>query len=209
MVHRIPIWLLPACAALVVATPLLSASPVAGTAHASACQKFGSHTATKLNQHQARGAIRCLLNHRRQAHGLPRLRPDKRLSTAAAEHTRYMTSHACFEHRCPGELSPLSRLESVHYIVAGLVQWSYGENIAWGSRSLGTPEAIVKAWMHSRDHRRNILDANYEQVGVGFAPGFPDNKHGRGGTYTTDFGMRQDYPPDAPRRSTAIPRPNL
>jgi uncharacterized protein YkwD len=191
MVLRIPNWLLPACAAVVVATVLVSASPVAGTADAGACQKFGSQTATKLSQHQARAAIRCLLNHRRQAHGLPRLRPDKRLSTAAAKHTRYMTSHACFEHQCPGEPSPLARLERVHYIVGGLLQWSYGENIAWGSRGLGTPKAIVKAWMQSPDHRRNILDGTYEQFGVGFDRGFPANPDGRGGTYTADLGMRQ------------------
>jgi uncharacterized protein YkwD len=191
MALRLPYRALAACAALIAAVALALAGPVTGTAHAGACQKFGSDGATKLSQRQARRAIHCLLNRRRQAHGLTHLRSDRRLSTAAAEHTRYMTSHACFEHQCPGEPSPLARLESVHYIVAGLLQWSYGENIAWGSGGLGTPRAIVKAWMHSREHRRNILDRTFEQVGVGFDRGFPGNPDGRGGTYTTDFGMRR------------------
>jgi uncharacterized protein YkwD len=167
------------------------ASPAAGTAHAATCQKLGARTAAKLSHPQARRAIRCLVNKRREAHGLHRLKSDRRLNAAAGAHTRFMNRHGCFSHQCPGELSPLARLKRVGYLVPGLLEWAYGENIAWGSRRLGKPRAIVRAWMHSPEHRRNILDPAFQEIGVGFGKGYPGHPDGPGGTYTTDFGMRR------------------
>jgi uncharacterized protein YkwD len=40
-----------------------------------------------------------------------------------------------------------------------------GENIAYGYAS---PEAVVDAWMHSEGHRANILNSNYNKIGVGY-----------------------------------------
>jgi uncharacterized protein YkwD len=40
----------------------------------------------------------------------------------------------------------------------------YGENVAKGYQS---PEATVRAWMHSPGHRRNILNSRYTTIGVG------------------------------------------
>jgi uncharacterized protein YkwD len=40
----------------------------------------------------------------------------------------------------------------------------YGENVAKGYSS---PEATVRAWMHSPGHRRNILSSRYTTIGVG------------------------------------------
>jgi uncharacterized protein YkwD len=42
----------------------------------------------------------------------------------------------------------------------------YGENVCYGYQ---TPEAAVSAWMNSRGHRKNILNGNYTQIGVGLA----------------------------------------
>ncbi len=39
-----------------------------------------------------------------------------------------------------------------------------GENIAFGQR---TPEEVVRDWMNSEGHRRNILDPNFTQMSVG------------------------------------------
>lgn len=40
-----------------------------------------------------------------------------------------------------------------------------GENLAYGYR---TPEAVVKAWMESEGHRRNILDPDFIYIGIGY-----------------------------------------
>jgi len=43
-----------------------------------------------------------------------------------------------------------------------------GENIAKGQK---TPRAVVRAWMHSKGHRANILSPRYTDLGVGFHRG--------------------------------------
>lgn len=40
-----------------------------------------------------------------------------------------------------------------------------GENLAGGQRS---PEEVVEAWMNSPGHRANIMNPNFEELGVGY-----------------------------------------
>jgi uncharacterized protein YkwD len=40
----------------------------------------------------------------------------------------------------------------------------HGENVAYGQR---TPQEVMRAWMTSPGHRRNILNSRYTQIGVG------------------------------------------
>ena len=91
-----------------------------------------------------------------------------------------MASKGCFSHECRGERGLLGRLQVVKYIVGGLRRWAYGENIAYGEGSRGTPKQIVDAWMHSSGHRANILSGTFRDIGVGYArPRRPGLLHGR------------------------------
>ena len=58
---------------------------------------------------------------------------------------------------------------------------------------LATPRATVRAWMHSPDHRANLLDRRFADVGIGVAEGAPIalGAGELGGTYVTDFGRRR------------------
>ena len=47
----------------------------------------------------------------------------------------------------------------------GISYRTAGENIAYGQRS---PEEVVEAWMNSEGHRANILNANFNKIGVGY-----------------------------------------
>jgi len=167
------------------------AGPLTATARGSACNHFGKTAAQKLSHAQAERSIGCLVNRARHRHGLEHLESNGRLRRAAQKHTSYMKRHHCFSHNCRGEPSFVARLQRVHYIVNGLTRWRVGENIAWGAGSSGTPQAIVRGWMHSPPHRANILSPAFRHVGVGFAQGCPGDKRSDGGTYTTDFGMRE------------------
>jgi uncharacterized protein YkwD len=69
-------------------------------------------------------------------------------------------------------------------------RWAIGENIAWGQGSAGNPAEIVKSWMNSPPHRRNILSRKFRQIGIGVAPGAPV-AGSSGTTYATDFGVRR------------------
>ena len=46
-----------------------------------------------------------------------------------------------------------------------------GENIAWGSGSKGWPKNIMKNWMESSGHKRNILNREFRQIGIGTRTG--------------------------------------
>jgi uncharacterized protein YkwD len=72
------------------------------------------------------------------------------------------------------------------------VRWTVGENLAWGTGTLASPRATVDAWMHSADHRENLLDRGFADVGIGIAAGAPEElvADESGGTYVTDFGRR-------------------
>ena len=50
----------------------------------------------------------------------------------------------------------------------GISYKSAAENIAKGQK---TPAAVVNAWMNSSGHRKNILNAGFTHIGVGYADG--------------------------------------
>jgi uncharacterized protein YkwD len=191
MVFRIRKIVFVGSLALLLAAVLLLAGPLSGAASASPCKRWGSDMPRNLSHRHARMAVRCLVNRKRENHGLHRLGRSGRLKKAAQRHTRYMDDHRCFAHECSGEPSVLSRLKRVDYIVGGLRRWLYGENIAYGGSELGTPKAIVRAWMHSPEHRHNILNPDLREIGIGFVRGIPPKPSASGATFTTDFGMRK------------------
>ncbi len=129
-------------------------------------------------------ATLCLLNQIRRSKGLRGFRENNRLSLASRRHSNAMADHNFFAH---GNF--VGRIRSANYL-RGARSWRLGENIAWGSGVLGSPEEIVDAWMHSPGHRANILSRGFREIGVGIAYGTPSGSYGDGGTYVTDFGTR-------------------
>jgi uncharacterized protein YkwD len=170
-------------AAIVVA--LLLAPGVTAQASANPCKRWGDVRPSNITAKGARAATTCLINKERNQHGRGDLNRNSRLNEAARNHSSHMESKGCFSHQCSGERSLLSRLKAVRYITDGLSRWAYGENIAYGDDTRGTPRAMVNAWMNSSEHRANMLSGTFRDVGVGFA------RDGRRGYYTADFGMRQ------------------
>jgi uncharacterized protein YkwD len=167
----------------------LSGGPVS-SASADACHRFGPAQPTTISRGDAERAVVCLINRKRRAHGLGSVSSSSRLAEAAGRHSAYMENHHCFSHQCSGEPSLASRLSAVDYLTGVLTRWLYGENIAWGESSRGTPRSIVQGWMHSSDHRAIILTRGYRDIGVGVVWGTPQREHAKGGIYTADFGYR-------------------
>jgi uncharacterized protein YkwD len=134
-------------------------------------------------------ATLCLINQQRTAAGIPALRSNTALNTAASQHSLDMVASNYFDHTSPSGSTMLSRLTAVGYIKPN-TGWSIGENIAAGTGSFATPSAIVTAWMNSPGHRANILNASFKDTGLGVAAGVPKVVGtGAGGTYTEDFGV--------------------
>ncbi len=171
--------LLSAAAALLV----LPAAP----ARADSPCKGANDQVTARSMGQARAAVRCLLNQERAERGVRRLHGSELLRAAATRHSNDMVARTYFDHDGPAGGTLVTRVTRTGYINPRMA-WTVGENIGWGSGSLGTPKAMVEAWMASPGHRANLLNPAFEDVGVGIALGSP--RGGAGVTYTTDFGAR-------------------
>ncbi|MFC7787119.1 SafA/ExsA family spore coat assembly protein [Rossellomorea sp. GCM10028870] len=114
-----------------------------------------------------------LTNQERQKNGLSVLQLDWQLSRVDRYKSRNMRDIGYFSHRSPTYGSPFDMMKSfnVSYIKAA-------ENIAAGQTS---PRQVVREWMESPPHRKNILTGSYTHIGVGYAEG------GTYGTYWTQM----------------------
>jgi uncharacterized protein YkwD len=146
-------------------------------------------------------ATLCLVNEQRAARGIASLRENARLTSASARYSQRMVAEAFFAHESPDGATLVERLTSVGYLDGG-DGWAVGENIGWGQGPLSTPRAMVDAWMNSAGHRRNILSADYGEIGLGLATGTPEGA-GWGATYTTDFGRKPAKKKAKRRRAVA------
>jgi uncharacterized protein YkwD len=151
---------------------------------------YASLQPTTANVARVRAATLCLVNRERAAHGERLLHWNLALVHAAQAHTESMAFGDYFEHVGPGGSTPLSRMRRNGYIYSTRLGFEVGENIGWGSLWLGTPRAVVAAWMASPGHRANILDGHYRDTGIGVSPHTNGLAHGQsGGIYTQDFGV--------------------
>lgn len=102
-----------------------------------------------------------LTNKIRARHGLGELKVDDSLSRAAAEHSSDMAENDYFSHvsRDGDRLRQRTADE-------GYGSRYVGENIAAGH---DTAEEVVAGWMRSAGHRANILNAKFNEIGVGYA----------------------------------------
>jgi uncharacterized protein YkwD len=138
-----------------------------------------------------RAATLCLMNAERTARGLGRLQSEPLLGRVAAGYARQMVRGQFFDHTSPAGSTMLARIKATSYL-RDVTSWSVGENLAWGTGTLATPRAMVRAWMQSAEHRANLLDRHFADVGIGVAAGAPValEPGELGGTYVTDFGRR-------------------
>jgi hypothetical protein len=106
----------------------------------------------------AEQAIFRLLNQERHSRGLSTLVSDERLQRAARKHSALMASLGEVDHQVDGELKLSLRLDEQ------LIRFdASGENVARTS----TPERAHVALMNSPGHRANILDPDFNSVGIG------------------------------------------
>ena len=100
-----------------------------------------------------------LVNAERAAVQAPPVAWHDGATDAAYAHSVDMDVRAFFAHTNPDGDGPGDRLHA-----AGVSWASYGENIAMGQK---TPADVMRAWMDSDGHRRNILDPAFTHLGVG------------------------------------------
>ncbi len=114
-------------------------------------------------------------NQNRVADGLPDLQVSPLLQAAAQEKANDMATKGYFAHTSPQGLTPWYWFEQVGY------NFDYaGENLAV---NFSDSQDVTNAWMNSPEHRANILDTNYTQIGIATAQGI---YNGQPATYVVE-----------------------
>jgi uncharacterized protein YkwD len=103
-----------------------------------------------------------LVNRARWDNGqLPPLKANPLLDLAAENHSANMANRDFFAHcDLDTKTSPADRITATGY-----TWYAMGENLAAG---YGTPEDVLAGWLNSDGHRRNILSADFREIGLGY-----------------------------------------
>jgi len=173
-----------------------------GTAHASAASAVIAQILatpcenTELrpeaaNLPEVRAAVLCLVNRERASHGVGPLQSNPDLERAAEGHDQELIADDYFAHVSPSGETPVDRIRATGYLPGPSFGYVIGENLAWGTLELSTPQAIVAAWIASPGHLANILESQYADTGVAVVPTVPTALGGgqQGATYAQEFGV--------------------
>ncbi len=102
-------------------------------------------------------------NSARVTNGMPSLEVNPLLTEAAQEKANDMAANGYFAHTSPAGLTPWHWFENVGY------DFTYaGENLAV---DFSDSQDVVTAWLNSPEHRANIMNQNFTQIGVAIATG--------------------------------------
>jgi hypothetical protein len=96
-----------------------------------------------------------------------------------------MAARDYWSHNTPDGQTPWSFITA-----AGYNYQTAGENLAYG---FSTASDTVTGWMNSTEHRANILNGKFKELGVGVEPSTPSGDP-TGATFTADFGARASNP---------------
>jgi uncharacterized protein YkwD len=148
----------------------------------------------------------CLLNYARRAAGLSALSSSARLREAAILRANGDVRCDQFSHTpCGTAFTATFRRSGYLRNTSSVV---VGENLAYGSMT-ATPRSIMLVWLRSPDHRANILDPRFSQMGLILyrVPRFSGYRDV--GLWVNDFGRRTDDllagPARRPRHVGAAP----
>ena len=135
-----------------------------------------------------------LTNQERLKLGLPPLSLNGNLSQAAQLKAGDMFAFDYWSHNSPSGRTPWEFFSQVGY------SYSFaGENLA---RDFQNSEAVVQAWMNSPTHRANIVNDDYQEIGLAVVDGTLD------GVETTlvvqMFGTPTPTPPQVSRLASSV-----
>jgi uncharacterized protein YkwD len=131
-------------------------------------------------------AMRCMVNYARERQGQSQLATVPALDRAARRKSADILRCDQFDHEACGREFTYW-MERFGYLAGGCA--AAGENIAWGTGSLGSVRHIFSAWMGSPGHRANILGA-FDDLGVGLRIGTLEGNRGAH-VWTQDFGSHR------------------
>jgi len=147
--------------------PFDSGTPAVGDAVADALEPDPVNTTVVERK------IHAEINAERRARGLEPLAYRERTAASAGEHSTWMArsgslSHANLDaqYRC----EPAG--ENIAYTYASAdIRTADGETVNHGGNETEIARGLVRQWMHSPEHRENLLDPRFSGEGIGVAVG--------------------------------------
>lgn len=109
----------------------------------------------------------CLINYARGLEGLGPLNVSPHLMLSARLKARDIVRCRQFEHEACGYEVRRRFSDSGYFDVAA--DTAYGENLAWGSSSAGSPRGALLGWLESHAHRENLFKPDWTEQGIAFA----------------------------------------
>jgi uncharacterized protein YkwD len=176
------------CLALsIVFIALAAAFSSADAASGSGAQASGCPGAQTSPAHGKRflRALLCLHDAERRRHGMGSLRIHGALRRAAKRHARDMVRRRYFGHVSPAGSDPVGRAFAGGYSDARKID--VRENILTWSTPL-SPAEVMRKWMASPPHRRDILGPRWRDVGIALVRA--STSGARGLTVVVEFGRR-------------------
>jgi uncharacterized protein YkwD len=110
-------------------------------------------------------AMECLVAFARAREGVQPLRASEKLDRVAV--LKVDADLACdeFSHT-PCGTGFMTWFDAVGYGL-GSGRYAVGENLAWGMGETASPEEIMRMWLESPEHRKNLLSPKWREFGLG------------------------------------------
>ena len=109
-----------------------------------------------------------LTNNLRQKQGLPILVKNEKLAISALAKANDMAANSYFGH------ADKNGNRMAYWIsAAGYNYLRAGENLAKGFTD---PASVLEAWMNSPTHYANLINSNYQEIGMGITQGYIDGR---------------------------------
>jgi uncharacterized protein YkwD len=150
-----------------VPAPPVEAVPVPEQASC-AIPDFSAAALAAINQRRAAGAT---CGSRGSFAAAAPLRWSSQLATASAAHSSDMATLNYFSHTSIDGRSMSDRVNATGYTWASL-----GENIAAGYPGI---DSVVEGWMRSDGHCANIMNPDFDEMGLACVPGASGSRYGQ------------------------------
>lgn len=111
---------------------------------------------------QMEARVQQQINQIRQQNGLSELRTHPKLAQVARDYSRRMAEEAFFSHTSPSGDTMVQRVKSARIFYTML-----GENLFTSTNIPQPVSASIAGWMNSPGHRKNILQSDYRETGIG------------------------------------------
>lgn len=145
-----------------------------------------SSTISVGNQSPQPEALLQQINNARATNGVAAVSENPLLDKAAQLKLADMISKSYFAHTAPDGTQWYSFITQAGYIYS-----KAGENLALGTYSQVPEQAIVNEWLNSPEHRANLLNSDYVDIGIGIGEAHNVDGHQDTTITVTEYGLRQ------------------